>query len=82
MKQILRTPIRTTKVVEITSPLACEGAVILTQRKGAEVTLAIRQGSRIKRGESVPERNKVFADETRSQMSAGCCRSRRAAIWR
>ena len=32
-------------------PGLCEGAVILTQREGAEVTLAIRPGTWIKRGE-------------------------------
>jgi hypothetical protein len=34
-----------------TRPGLCEGAIILAQREGAEVTLAIRPGTWIKRGE-------------------------------
>jgi hypothetical protein len=34
-----------------TRPGVCEGAIILTQRGGAEMTLAMRPGTWIKRGE-------------------------------
>ena len=34
-----------------TRPGLCDGAIILAQREGAEVTLAIRPGTWIKRGE-------------------------------
>jgi hypothetical protein len=34
-----------------TRPGLCEGAIILAQRQGAEVTMAIRPGAWIKRGE-------------------------------
>jgi hypothetical protein len=43
-----------------TRPGLCEGAIILAQREGAEVTLAIRPGTWIKRGERL-----VLLDELR-----------------